>query len=189
MLLFLFPLVAWVLLVVVWAVTYPGKGSLGEKWRGFVERFTHKQTSPTGTYIGLCVLLQFVSGVFFPWPTSGLNLILPVVGTVITLTGFTLAFWAKLTMRGNWGMPAQHTIERQKELVVAGPFRLTRNPIYLGLLAMVVGTGVILQSYFLVLAPLLYLHMRQIVLKEEFLLGKHFGKEYLTYKSNVSRFI
>jgi len=63
---------------------------------------------------------------------------LQVTGETLTLVGCAFAIWARLALGGNWsGRP---TIKAGHELVVSGPYKLARHPIYTGLLAAVIGT-------------------------------------------------
>jgi len=63
---------------------------------------------------------------------------LQVTGETLTLVGCAFAIWARLALGGNWsGRP---TIKAGHELVVSGPYKLARHPIYTGLLVAVIGT-------------------------------------------------
>jgi protein-S-isoprenylcysteine O-methyltransferase Ste14 len=76
-------------------------------------------------------------------------------------------------------------------LVNAGPYRLSRNPIYLGLLLLLLGEVVLLGSLgpWLVL-PSFWLILRQrFVLKEEALLRARFGATYEAFCHRVRRWI
>ncbi len=114
---------------------------------------------------------------------------LVLIGLLIFLIGTILAVWAKLTMGNSWGRPAQHDLSIQKQLVNTCPFAFSRNPIYLGLLLLFLGFEMILQSYLIVLIIPLILTVYLAVKKEEKLLEKYFGKEYLEYKKRVPRFL
>ncbi len=115
--------------------------------------------------------------------------VLIFIGLVIFLCGTALAVWAKLTMGSSWGRPAQHNIKIQSTLVTRGPFASSRNPIYLGFLFLFLGVEMVLQSYLLILILPLFFSVYLAVKKEEKLLEKYFGKEYLEYKKRVPRFL
>lgn len=73
-------------------------------------------------------------------------------------------------------------------LVVTGPFRFSRNPLYVSLLLLYPGIGILINSiWFLPLLILLFIVLRQIVLKEEKSLNQLFPKEFQTYKNSVRR--
>lgn len=112
-----------------------------------------------------------------------------LAGILLALCGSTLAIWAKLTMKQNWGPPAQHEIQKQQKLVTSGPFAYTRNPIYVGLLLLFFGVELALGSFLaLLVVPFAYLFYRAVLVEEK-LLTKHFGKEFKTYASRVQRFM
>ena len=81
--------------------------------------------------------------------------------------------------------------ETSTTLVVAGPFRFTRNPMYLGMTLILAGTAVFFGS----LAPLLsvpvffFLIRHQYVIPEENMMKELFGEEYLLYCRRVRRWI
>lgn len=91
-------------------------------------------------------------------------------------------------MGKSWGMPASHDRLRQKKLITKGPFMYSRNPIYIGLIMVLAGYGLALQSIFtfLVLIPVYYFFVS--AKKEEKLLEKKFKNEYMKYKKEVPRF-
>lgn len=121
--------------------------------------------------------------------TISINTFIPFMAIVLALAGTSLAIWAKLTMKQNWGPPAQHEIQKQQKLVTTGPFAHTRNPIYVGLLLLFFGVELALGSFLaLLVIPFAYLFYRAVLVEEK-LLAKHFGKEFKTYASRVRRFL
>lgn len=76
-------------------------------------------------------------------------------------------------------------------LVTSGIYRLTRNPMYLGLAFLYAGIAVLLDSLTaLVLLPLvLFIIQTQVIFREEAYLERAFGDEYVAYKSRVRRWI
>ena len=92
-------------------------------------------------------------------------------------------------MKTSWGIPAQHDIKRQHTLIKGGPYRFTRNPIYVGLFMVEFGLALALGSWLFFLAYPLYLYFGIAIKKEEQLLTKHFGKEYTEYTKRVPRYL
>lgn len=76
-------------------------------------------------------------------------------------------------------------------LVLRGPYRYTRNPMYLGML--LVSAGITLAAN--ALWPLLFLPIvigvinRKVILREEKYLSRKFGGEYEVYKRRTRRWI
>lgn len=105
---------------------------------------------------------------------------------------------------GIWAVIAQNTLggggpvqvadldisPRTTRLVVAGPYRFTRNPMLLGAFLMYLGFSFLLESpgaLLLTLAFLLFM-LGVIVPSEERRLARDFGEEYVRYKARVNRF-
>jgi protein-S-isoprenylcysteine O-methyltransferase Ste14 len=76
-------------------------------------------------------------------------------------------------------------------LIKEGPFRFTRNPMYLGMLLISAAVPLITGLYLARLAPALlyvWLHIRYVLLEEKFL-RERLGTEYLLYASNNPRWL
>lgn len=148
--------------------------------------------SKTGISIGLFafvyLFLNYLSGVYFPLPYSGFDEVLTLAGLWIFLIGASLSIWAKITMGKYWNPPADHDIKRQDKLLKHGPFKYSRNPIYVGMIMVMAGYGIALQSYFTFLAIVPVIYFYKSVLKEEKNLEKIFKEDYLKYKKEVPRF-
>jgi protein-S-isoprenylcysteine O-methyltransferase Ste14 len=76
-------------------------------------------------------------------------------------------------------------------VVTSGIYRLTRNPIYIGYMLLVMGMPLIFENIWgIILSPImLTLFNRLIVLYEEAYLVRKFGKVYLDYKLKVRRWL
>jgi protein-S-isoprenylcysteine O-methyltransferase Ste14 len=76
-------------------------------------------------------------------------------------------------------------------IVESGPFRFTRNPMYLQMLLVCVGFAVMLMNWWiLILTPLAgWLLQRFAILPEEAYLERKFGETYLAYKRRVRRWL
>jgi protein-S-isoprenylcysteine O-methyltransferase Ste14 len=119
----------------------------------------------------------------------------PLIRTVgagaIAASGGILAFAGKIAFRR-----AKTTINPMRpanasSLVTSGIYRFTRNPMYLGLLLLLLGWSVYLSSVFVFVGPvllILYLGRFQIAPEERVLAAK-FGEAYLDYTSRVRRWL
>jgi protein-S-isoprenylcysteine O-methyltransferase Ste14 len=76
-------------------------------------------------------------------------------------------------------------------IVTSGPYRFSRNPIYLGFVCTLIGLPLALGNYWgAVLGPLLMLFIYQLVIKyEEIYLEEKFKDVYTSYKSRVRRWL
>jgi protein-S-isoprenylcysteine O-methyltransferase Ste14 len=76
-------------------------------------------------------------------------------------------------------------------LVIVGPYKITRNPMYLGLACVYFGIAVAGQSVWaLILLPVvLTIIQRRAIEPEEAFLERRFGADYVGYKEKVRRWI
>ena len=111
------------------------------------------------------------------------------VGLALSFIGFLLGVGAFIEFK-----KAHTTLDPHgsvKQLVMAGVYRFTRNPIYLGFLLMVIGLPLTSGLYSgVVVAPFFTLAMNRLVIeKEETYLEKKFKDVYTSYKSRVRRWL
>jgi protein-S-isoprenylcysteine O-methyltransferase Ste14 len=75
-------------------------------------------------------------------------------------------------------------------IIAEGPFRFTRNPLYLSLLFLYTGIGIEADSlWFALLLIVVFSFLHLVVVREEQYLEQSFGNEYLLYKSAVRRWL
>lgn len=76
-------------------------------------------------------------------------------------------------------------------LVLTGPYRVTRNPMYLGLALLTAAFGLLLNTWWpiLLLIPTLIIIQRFVILREERYLRRRFGAEYEAYTRGVRRWL
>lgn len=84
-----------------------------------------------------------------------------------------------------------HSLTNTNVLVTSGFYSISRNPMYLGLLLLLLCFGVYLQNYFILIGVIIFiLYMNEFQIKpEEEFLNEKFGEEYEKYKTNVRRWI
>ncbi|WP_420794745.1 methyltransferase family protein [Methylotenera mobilis] len=81
--------------------------------------------------------------------------------------------------------------ETSTALAINGPFRISRNPIYLAMTGMYLGISFFTNSLWslVLLVPLLSVMHWGVIFREERYLAKQFGQAYLEYKSMVPRWL
>lgn len=107
-----------------------------------------------------------------------------VAGFIVTLCGLAFSIWARIVLDGNWSGPA--TLKQGHTLVRSGPYRITRHPIYTGLLVGLLGTAIehgLVRSFLGVLLCALGLFLK--IRMEEKLMVQRFGEDYLRYRREV----
>ena len=77
------------------------------------------------------------------------------------------------------------------EIIFSGPYRWTRNPIYLGMALLQASVGLWRSNgWILLLLPLALIGVYLLAIRhEEAYLGSKFGKAYLDYKARVRRWL
>jgi len=110
-----------------------------------------------------------------------------VPGVLVLAIAVGLSVWAVMLMAraGTTPNPTRPTTA----LLIRGPYRFTRNPMYLAWELIVVGVGLAANApWVMVMAvPAALLTRRLVIDKEERYLESKFGTEYLNYKSRVRR--
>jgi len=110
-------------------------------------------------------------------------------GVALFLAGLWLNFGAWTFFKRAGQDPKPWT--PSPELVLCGPYRFTRNPMYVGMTCMQLGLGLALDNLWIgLLAPfsLLVVHFLA-VLPEEKYLSEKFGDSYRAYLIRVRRYI
>jgi protein-S-isoprenylcysteine O-methyltransferase Ste14 len=128
-----------------------------------------------------------------------LNFIFPVVGFLsppatyygflIIGLGLVLAFWSRSLFLKN--ATTLQPSEEPTSLVTYGPFRISRNPIYLGMASILLGVAVLQGTLVTLAFPVLFVALIEffIIPGEERILEKIFGEPYREYKKSVRRWI
>ena len=112
-----------------------------------------------------------------------------VCAAVLIVLAPALALSALRTMKA--GGTNVHPSEPTLTIVRGGPFRFTRNPMYLALCLLQLALGFFLNDWITLLfvVPLALILHYGVVLREERYLAAKFGEPYLQYKREVRRWI
>jgi len=134
------------------------------------------------------IIISYLIGRYIPLtiPSSTITKIIGL-GLIIIALGFAFSAF-------NEFRKLQTTLDPHgsvKTLATNGVYKLSRNPIYLGFLLMVIGfplysgyySGVIIAAFFLISMN------RLVIEKEEAYLEEKFGEVYKNYKSKVRRWL
>ena len=110
-------------------------------------------------------------------------------GLVLMAMALGLIVWAALLFRR--ARTAIHPHEQPSALVTGGPYRYTRNPMYLGMAGTLLGAAVLMGSItpFVVLPAFMALIKERFILGEEAKLEAAFGADYANYKERVRRWL
>lgn len=144
--------------------------------------------APAPLLYGAAFLMGMVLHSFFP------KLILPMqvapwTGIVLLSAGAALAVWSRRTMEG--ANTNVHPALPATTLVITGPFRFSRNPMYVARTVLYLGLGVLVNALcvLVVLVPLLLVMQYGVIKPEERYLEAKFGDVYRQYRAGVRRWL
>lgn len=111
------------------------------------------------------------------------------IGGALAVAGAALMAAAARTFRSRGTTILPH--RPVAALVTSGPFRLTRNPMYVGLATVYAGVALLVGTWWpLLLLPLVLVAVdRLVIAREEPYLSRAFGAEYAAYRGRVRRWI
>jgi protein-S-isoprenylcysteine O-methyltransferase Ste14 len=113
--------------------------------------------------------------------------VLQLLALFLWVSGFVLLYLGRFTMRDSFrlGTPREDT-----SLRVDGLFRLSRNPMYVGMYATMTASALYTLNPLIILLGIFVIVVHQkIVLAEEEHMQKVFGQEYVDYCHRVQRYI
>jgi protein-S-isoprenylcysteine O-methyltransferase Ste14 len=174
----------WLLLAAVWLGSFP-----------FVKRTVHKQPTSSGFQqtalflVGLYLIFGSPSHPdWFNQPVLTVTLSYALAGLGVVLCGIGFSIWARLTLGENWsGLPS---IKQNHTLILRGPYRIVRHPIYTGMLVALLGSALqhgLVRSFLGVLICGVALWLK-VSVEEQFMV-QCFGGEYLRYRRDVSALV
>jgi protein-S-isoprenylcysteine O-methyltransferase Ste14 len=114
------------------------------------------------------------------WPAA--------LGAALTFAGLSFSVWARFVIADNWSSDVQ--LKRDHELIVKGPYRWVRHPIYTGLLLAFIGSALAVGEWRGVLAVAIVAasFWRKLKLEEQ-LMRRQFGETYARYAARVPALI
>ena len=127
------------------------------------------------------------------WPLelvgTGFSTALRIIGAVL-LAGSLLLIGAALTTLRAAHTPINPNLP-PAQLVTTGPFRWSRNPVYLSFCLALAGLGLVLANGWLLLAPAVAVPLLTwgVIGREEAKLRAHYGDEYGRYAARVRRWL
>jgi protein-S-isoprenylcysteine O-methyltransferase Ste14 len=119
----------------------------------------------------------------------GVLLALEVAGIVLYVAGFLLMAWALTGLRSNYQLGGSLPRDTDR-LVIVGPYRLVRHPMYAAALYISLGLSFLTQSLacFAVFCIYLVLILLLIPVEEEGL-QQAYGSQYIAYQQKIKKFV
>jgi protein-S-isoprenylcysteine O-methyltransferase Ste14 len=129
--------------------------------------------------LGVGIPLDVIAPWTVPWPAW----IRHGLGWPSILAGLCLAGWAVRAA-------AEVDMERPDQMVLAGPYALSRNPMYVAWTIVYLGIALVVSTaWLLLLLPAVLSWTHLTVVREERSLEGRFGTAYQGYKTSVRRYL
>jgi protein-S-isoprenylcysteine O-methyltransferase Ste14 len=155
--------------------------------------------STTGPHVAVPPPFVFVGGWLIAWLLSrlraleidgaGASTVQSALGVALMAGGFALMAWGIVTFTR--ARTPVVPVRPARVVVTGGPFRFTRNPMYLGFTMMYVGLAALLNTAWpVILLPVVLLVLTSFVIeREEAHLKAAFPDDYDAYRACVRRWV
>jgi protein-S-isoprenylcysteine O-methyltransferase Ste14 len=144
---------------------------------------------PPPVWALIYVLIAAAIGWWLGWPrVPGLPIV--ALGIAVVVAGLILPAWAIFLFRRE-GTEVSPTSPSNHTLVAAGPYRFTRNPMYLGLVTLTLGIAIWVGAWSMLIVPFAVFATANWVHIpfEETKMRRQFGATYDDYVGRVRRWL
>ncbi len=183
-------LACWVIFMLYWFISATSVKS-NQETKGWLAAYWYRILLFIGALF--IVNFRFLARVGIPVKTLATlliphSMVIDVLAVILVIAGLMIAIAARRTLAGNWSGAV--VIKVGHVLVTTGLYRYVRNPIYSGILTMVLGTALSFGTLgagigLLIVGVTIWLKLRG----EEVILVKHFSEEYMSYKKRTRSLI
>lgn len=110
------------------------------------------------------------------------------LGIVVALVGLVFAFWGLISLKNSLRIGID--VDQPGDLITAGAFAVSRNPIYVGFLFFMLGQFLVYPALLFLIYFLgaVWLMDRQIRREEDFM-RQHYGEAFARYSERVKRYL
>ena len=139
-----------------------------------------------GYFAGRCLLFHALQNSFWARPLPGWRLVLCVC---FLLSAIVLSWTGAHSLGRQWRVDAG--LNQDHELIVSGPYRVVRHPIYTSMLCLLCGTGFMITPLWLLLsAVVVFVVGTEIRIRtEDQLLSARFAEQFREYEHSVPAYI
>jgi len=137
----------------------------------------------------VAVLAGLALNWLMPLPFVPAAMLASWLGAMVFALAVALSVWAITTItRAGSNVP---TNRPTTTIVAAGPYRFSRNPIYIAMVLGLIGPAIALDSLWLLLTlvPFALVIRYGVVAREEVYLERKFGDDYRRYRARVRRWL
>lgn len=151
-----------------------------------MEETPHPKILPP--HVAMASLIVIIA-LHYLFPTPLISEPFNLLGILFFGAGLLILFWSF-----GWFKKKDTPIlpgQKPSALVIEGPYKFTRNPMYLGVTTALLGIAIYLGDALAFLAPIVLFAFVSIkfIPREEKLMESLFGKKYLDYKKKVRRWV
>jgi protein-S-isoprenylcysteine O-methyltransferase Ste14 len=142
---------------------------------------------PTPIWAALILVALYLVGALLGLQSGPQN---TTAGIAVIALGVAFSAWGVLTFRGV-GTEVMPSSPTNKALVTSGPYAVTRNPMYVGMVTITLGVALLVGAPLLYAAPiLLFLLDNSVIIPfEEAKMERQFGDAFRAYKARVRRWL
>ena len=133
-------------------------------------------------------LFAYAFNRFYPIPMFGHTLSV-ILALFFLLPSAVIGIWSLIEF---WRAKTNPRPDKpSSSLVIIGPYRITRNPMYLSLTLLYIGLGLMLSIAwtFIFLPAIIFIMHVYVIRREESYLESRFGEQYRSYKKRVRRWL
>lgn len=143
---------------------------------------------PPPVLLAIAIALSYFISTLFPI-LQFTDVVISFAGLICITAGIGLFLWARKLLRKHKTTLRPHG--KPSKLVTYGPYRFSRNPIYLGFLMISIGTVLLFANVLAFAGPLIFFVFIStfVIPIEERMLTKTFGKSYTSYNKKIRRWI
>lgn len=172
-------LLLWIAVIILWVVrSFGNKATLRKLPKQMKIQYVASIAAVVIVYIA-AVHNNILNKHFLPQSVP-----VSLFGFILTALGLGLAVWARFFLGSNWS--ANPTVKMDHNLIIEGPYRFVRHPIYAGFLLAILGTAFEqTQTRSLLLFIFLFISFVVKARIEEKLMIETFGSQYKEYMRNV----
>ena len=133
--------------------------------------------------------LPAIDPTYRPMSESMILTVWEILGLFMYVTGYLLMGWALITLGRNYQLGGSVPRSEDK-MVMDGPYRLVRHPMYTSALSISFGLACLIQSWAFFSVFCIYLLLILVLMPmEEDGLRKAYGEQYVAYKQKVRKLI
>lgn len=134
----------------------------------------------------IILLAWLVHALLGPWE---IIVRVPLLGGALLVLGFAFMLWARILFTSR--RTTLFVGQPSSQLICDGPFRVSRNPMYVGVVVFLVGLALWVGTWpFYMAAPVTFLFLNFFhIPHEERMLHERFGEQYRLYSNEVRRWL